>query len=185
MDEISESINPEKHALGRRLKGIRESLSWTLGELSQATKQIDPEKEGVSKVSISRYENGDSFPGYREIKLLAQACGISISFLFYGDVPDPYAGWEFSLDSYLQSVIRDVLIDEGLIEGESRSQKEHKKTLALRAIRDRRGPIDLDALDDEDKRESATMEKERPNLLEKLAQAADALPVKRPVKKKT
>lgn len=71
MDEISESVNPEKHALGRRLKGLRENFSWTLSEISQATKQIDPEKEGVSKVSISRYENGDSFPGYREIKLLA------------------------------------------------------------------------------------------------------------------
>lgn len=182
MDEISDSINPEKHALGRRLKGLRESFSWTLGELSQATKQMDPEKEGISKVSISRYENGDSFPGYREIKLLAQALGVSITFLFYGDVPDPYAGYEFSLDEYLRNVIRDVLIEEGVIEGESRADRERKKTLAIRALGDRRETIDLGQLDPEDQREHAAMKKRAWEQLEKAAKEFDAAPPKRALK---
>ena len=184
MDEISESINPEKHALGRRLKGLRETFTWTLGELSQATKHIDPEKEGVSKVSISRYENGDSFPGYREIKLLAQAFGVSITFLFYGDAPDPYAGWEFSLDEYLRSVIRDVLIDEGLVEGESRAQKEHKKMMALRAITKRREPLDISELDAEDRAEFEQNQRDIPKKLDELARQADQIS-KTPTKKKS
>lgn len=183
MDEVAESINPEKHALGRRLKGLRESLTWTLGELSQATKQIDPDKEGVSKVSISRYENGDSFPGYREIKLLAQAFGVSISFVFYGDVPDPYAGWEFSLDEYLKSVIRDVLIDEGLIEGESRSQRERKKTRAMRMLNDRLSPFDPSQLDADDVAESDRLQKAARQAIQTEASAIDKAPSKRPPKK--
>lgn len=184
MDEISESINPEKHALGRRLKGLRESIGWTLAELSQATKQMDPEKEGVSKVSISRYENGDSFPGYREIRLLAQAFGVSITFLFYGDMPDPYAGWEFSLDEYLRSVIRDTLIDEGLIEGESRAQREDKKSRALRLLNTMREPFDESQFDKEDLAEKkATKAKQWANL-EKLAKQVDQAGKKQPPKTK-
>ncbi|MDO8774833.1 MAG: helix-turn-helix transcriptional regulator [Burkholderiaceae bacterium] len=182
MDDTSDSTSQEKHALGRRLKGLRESISWTLGELSQATKQMDPDKEGVSKVSISRYENGDSFPGYREIRLLAQAFGVSITFLFYGDAPDPYAGWEFSLDEYLRSVILDVLIDEGVIEGESRAQKENKKMRALRALQSRRAPIEVSELDPEDKIQHEELKKREWEKLGKLAEEVDKGLSKRPLK---
>jgi transcriptional regulator with XRE-family HTH domain len=174
LDKHSDPINPEKHALGRRLKGLRESFSWTLGELSQATKHIDPDKEGVSKVSISRYENGDSFPGYREIKLIAQAFGVSITFLFYGDAPDPYAGWEFSLDEYLRSVIKDVLIEEGLIEGESRAQKENKKMKALRSLNLLREPFDPSLLDPEDLAMAEQYKKDAFDQLEQLAKQVDS-----------
>ena len=170
MDEINEAANPEKKALSRRLKGLRESFSWTLTELSQATKQVDPEKEGISKVSISRYENSDSYPGYREIRLLAQAFGVSVSFLFYGDVPDPYAGWEFSLDEYLRSVIKDVLIEEGLVEGESRAQKDHKKSLAIRAINMRREPFELTPAEE---KESESLRNSSLNKLADLAKQVD------------
>lgn len=178
MDEINDAINPEKKALSRRLKGLRESFSWTLTELSLATKQMDPEKEGISKVSISRYENGDSYPGYREMRLLAQAFGVSITFLFYGDVPDPYAGWEFSLDEYLRSVIKDVLIEEGLVEGESRSQREHKKSLAIRALNMRREPFELSA---EEQNESNTL---RSAALEKLGDMAKEIDKASAIKRK-
>lgn len=173
MDEAEESINPEKKALAKRLKGLRESQHWTLGELSQATRQIDPAGEGISKVSISRYENADSFPGYRELKILAQAFGVSVTFLFYGDAPDPYSGWEFSLDEYLRSVIRDVLIDEGLIEGESRAQREHKKTRAMRAIQARLGPIAPDQDDPEDLAESERLQEKARKKLEEFVREED------------
>ena len=119
MNEIDDAINPDKKALSLRLKGLREKFSWTLSELSKTTTQVDQLGDGVSKVSLSRYENGDSYPGYREIKLIAQAFGVSVIYLFYGDVPDPYGGsQELSLDEYLRSVIKEVLIEEGVIEGE-------------------------------------------------------------------
>ncbi len=184
MDDIDDAINPEKHALGRRLKGLRESYTWTLSDLSFATKQVDPDKEGVSKVSISRYENGDSYPGYREIRLLAQAFGVSITFLFYGDVPDPYAGWEFSLDSYLRSVIMDVLIDEGVIEGESRSQREHKKSRALRALTLRRSEqvTNAEKPDKDDLKEGARLKREAWERIAKGAEELDKAPPKKALK---
>src|ERR1700740_1616985 len=83
-----DSNEAEKAEVGRRIKQQRERHRWTLDELSQATKQIDPQQQGVSKVSISRYENADSYPGYREIKLIAQALGEPITHFFYGDRPD-------------------------------------------------------------------------------------------------
>ncbi|WP_157982606.1 helix-turn-helix domain-containing protein [Simplicispira lacusdiani] len=168
MNEADDLINPDKKALGARLRKLRESFSWTLGELSEATKHLDPTGDGISKVSISRYENGDSYPGYREIKLLAQAFAVPVSSLFYGDIPDPYAGWEMSLDDYLRSVIKSVLIEEGLIKGESRADREQKQMLALRAIQGRRRPIVLESLDEEDKAERTRLDEKAQSELEEL-----------------
>jgi len=43
----------DKEEVGRRIKRARERHHWTLDELSQATRQIDSQQAGVSKVSIS------------------------------------------------------------------------------------------------------------------------------------
>ncbi|MFY3382807.1 helix-turn-helix domain-containing protein [Paracidovorax sp. MALMAid1276] len=174
MNDADDLINPDKKALGARLKKLREGFSWTLGELSEATKHLDPTGDGISKVSISRYENGDSYPGYRELKLIAQVFAVPVSSLFYGDIPDPYAGWEMSLDDYLRSVIKSVLIEEGVIEGESRASREQKQVLALRAIQARRRPISLETLDDEDKAEHARLKKDGWKKIEQLAKEVDA-----------
>lgn len=139
MSDIDQPDNPEKDELALRLKEVREHLNLTLSQASEATKQIDVRGEGVSKVSISRYENGGSFPGYRELRLLAQTYGVAVSFLFYGDRPDPFAGWDFSLDQFLSDLIDDRLIEHGLIEGESRREREIRKMMALGAINRRRG----------------------------------------------
>jgi len=181
--EVSDSSNPDKEALGDRLRKLREGLSWTLGDLSEVTKHIDPSGDGVSKVSISRYENGDSFPGYREIKLLAQSFAVPVASLFYGDVPDPYSNGELSLDDYLRGVIKSVLIEEGLVEGESRYDREHKQMLLLRSIQTRRKTISYKAKDDaEDKVERARLKKLADAELEHLAQEADKLFTKKPQK---
>ncbi len=134
----SDLPDPDKLEVGRRIKQQRERHRWTLDELSQATKQIDPQQAGVSKVSISRYENADSYPGYREIKLIAQALGEPITSFFYGDRPDPFSGWHLSLDDYLRHIIKDVLIEEGLVPGVSISDKEFQKTEAMAAVNQRR-----------------------------------------------
>lgn len=180
MNEADDLINPDKKALGARLRKLRESFSWTLSELSEATKHLDPTSDGISKVSISRYENGDSYPGYREIKLLAQAFAVPVSSLFYGDIPDPYAGWEMSLDDYLRSVIKSVLIEEGLVKGESRADREQKQMLALRAIQVRRRPITLESLDEEDKAERARLDEKAQSELEELSKKLSRPPKPKP-----
>jgi transcriptional regulator with XRE-family HTH domain len=134
----SEQDDTEKAEVGRRIKQQRERHRWTLDELSQATKQIDPQQQGVSKVSISRYENADSYPGYREIKLIAQALSEPISHFFYGDLPDPHSGWRMSLDDYLRHIIKDVLIEEGVLPGQTMRDKELHKIDAQRAVNSRR-----------------------------------------------
>lgn len=177
MNEIDDAINPDKKALSLRLKGLREKFSWTLSELSQTTTQVDPLGDGVSKVSLSRYENGDSYPGYREIKLIAQAFGVSVSYLFYGDVPDPYGGsQELSLDEYLRSVIKEVLIEEGVIEGESKSDRYRRKRQAQLAISSRIRPIDKAKFDDEDRAEGANFQKKDWETLKKLAEEVTTAP---------
>lgn len=170
----TDDFNTDKKALGARLKKLREGFSWTLGELSEATKQLDPTGDGISKVSVSRYENGDSYPGYREIKLLAQAFAVPVSSLFYGDIPDPYAGWEMSLDDYLRSVIKSVLIEEGVIEGESRADREQKQMLALRAIQGRRRAIIVEAPDEEEKAERARLDQKSKAELEEMTRKLSA-----------
>ncbi len=128
----------DKLEVGRRIKQHRERHRWTLDELSQATKHVDPQHAGVSKVSISRYENADSYPGYREIKLIAQALGEPITHFFYGDRPDPFSGWHMSLDDYLRHIIKDVLIEEGLVAGQSILDKESQKMHAMADVNLRR-----------------------------------------------
>lgn len=170
MNEIDDAINPDKKALALRLKGLREKFSWTLSELSQTTAQVDPLGDGVSKVSISRYENGDSYPGYREIKLIAQAFGVSVSYLFYGDVPDPYGGsQELSLDEYLRSVIKEVLIEEGIIDGVSKNDRFRRKRQAQLSIISRLTPVDKAKFDEADRAEEASFQKKHLEELENLA----------------
>ena len=167
MSDIDDANNPEKQALGKRLRGLRDSFGWTLEEVSQATKQADPQNEGVSKVSISRYENGDSYPGYREIKLLSQALGSTVAFVFYGDMPDPYSGFELSLDEYFQNLIKDALIDHGLIKGVSSRQRQTQKAIALQTLQGHRRPFTLEG---KDAAESAVLKQSREDRLDRLAE---------------
>ena len=141
MSDTNNHNEIEKQALGKRIRGLRDGYGWTLDELSQRTKQVDLDGEGVSKVSISRYENGDSVPGYREIKLLSQALATTVTNLFYGESPDPYSPWHITLDDYLRNLIKDVLIDHKLIEGVSQRELLQRKAMLVQAIEESRRPI--------------------------------------------
>lgn len=139
--ERDSSSDSDKLEVGKKIRHVRDNFDWTLDELSEATKQIDPEGVGVSKVSISRYENGDSYPGYREIKLIALTLGCPVSYFFYGEKPDPYGDWHMSLDEYLRSIVRDELIEAGLVQGKSMREKESDKRQAMRTVAFRRKPL--------------------------------------------
>lgn len=164
---IDSDVNDtEKMELGKRIKRLREDHIYTLEQLSQITKDIDPLGVGISKVSISRYENGDSYPGYREIRLIAQAFAMPITTFFYGDKPDPFGEWNMSLDEYLRHIIRDELMENGLIEGRSISQREYDKTVLMRDVNLRRRLIKPDSNPDERKWQKEQQEKMRGKLLD-------------------
>jgi transcriptional regulator with XRE-family HTH domain len=158
----------DKLEVGKRIKHLREEYDWTLDELSQATKHIDHFKVGVSKVSISRYENGDTYPGYREIKLIALALAKSVNYFFYGDRPDPYSGWTMSLDEYLRFIIKDVLIEEGLIEGATIRDEEIQKMRAMQGLSGRRKRFKPDP----DPAAQAEVERKRAAAFEELLKSA-------------
>ena len=65
---------PELIKLGRRLRSLRKSRSWTLGELSQ---RVD-----ISEAYLSRIESGDRQPSLAVLINLAQAYGTTLPELF-------------------------------------------------------------------------------------------------------
>ena len=140
-EDAAPIASDEKADVGRKIRRVRDDFGFTLDQLSEATKQIDSAGAGVSKVSISRYENGDSYPGYRELKLIALAMGTPITFFFYGDSPDPYGDWNVSLDEFLRGIVRDELREAGLIPGVSMRQKDREKMQAMQDVAARRRPF--------------------------------------------
>lgn len=70
----SNTLQPELLKLGRRLRILRKSYSWTLSELSQ---QVD-----VSEAYLSRIESGDRQPSLAVLINLAQAYGTTLPELF-------------------------------------------------------------------------------------------------------
>ncbi|MFZ6675253.1 helix-turn-helix domain-containing protein [Undibacterium sp. Xuan67W] len=94
---------------GLRIRRFRTSLTLTLDELSELTKMADPEGAGVSKVAISRYENADSLPGYREIKLLSHAMGVSITRFFYDD-EDPFGAVRPTIEEIVKEMVKQEMM---------------------------------------------------------------------------
>ena len=60
--------------LGANVRKLREERGWTQAELSRRT--------GIDTKSISRYENGQSFPSAELIDKIALAFGVKVSALF-------------------------------------------------------------------------------------------------------
>lgn len=105
-----------------RVKFMRSNLGLTLKALSLVTKVVDPRQQGISTVSISRYESGAE-PGMRELKLLSLAFHRPISYLVYGDPDDPMhhsgqtiASLDLLIDDMVSSTVYSILRDKGLIE---------------------------------------------------------------------
>ena len=65
---------PELIKLGRRLRSLRKSRSWTLGELSQ---RVD-----ISEAYLSRIESSDRQPSLAVLINIAQAYGTTLPELF-------------------------------------------------------------------------------------------------------
>lgn len=77
---VSESSS-EVYVVGRRLRSRREELGWTLEKVGVLI-GID---ESASRARISRYELGTHEPPVKTARLLAQALGLPLAYLYCDD----------------------------------------------------------------------------------------------------
>jgi len=103
----------------KRLKTARQSRELTLEQLSALTKEVDPSGTGVSRVALSRYENGSTLPGLRELRLISFAVRRPLSVLVYGQRTDPMSSYRLELEMRIMEVVMDSVTAEGLLKGES------------------------------------------------------------------
>ncbi len=101
--------------VAQRLKAVRQQRDLTLEQLSSLTKEIDPTGDGVSRVALSRYENGATLPGLRELRLISFATRRPLSFLIYGQRTDPMSSYKLELEMRIIDTVMDSVVADGLI----------------------------------------------------------------------
>ena len=78
---------PPEAAISERLKYARSELSLSVEALARLTKRCDlAEAKGVSPSSLLRYENAESLPGARELRLLCEALEVPAQWLLMGQI---------------------------------------------------------------------------------------------------
>ncbi|CAN7253672.1 helix-turn-helix domain-containing protein [Acidovorax sp. LjRoot74] len=97
------------------LKHARAHHDLTLEQLSRLTKEIDPAGTGVSRVALSRYENGASLPGLRELRLISFATRRPLALLFYGERTDPMSSYRLELEMRITDIVMGQVDAQGLI----------------------------------------------------------------------
>ncbi len=111
---ISMKNSVTNQILGANIRKLREAKEWTQAELSRRT--------GIDTKSISRYENGQSFPSAELIDRIAIAFGVKVSVLFEEDDREDYRKVEVTaenigrlsadiLEKHSTSYFRDVVND--------------------------------------------------------------------------
>lgn len=110
------TLAEENIEFGKRIKSHRQHLELTLDEFSRLTKLIDPNGEGISRVSLSRYENGTYAPGLRELKILSQSLRCPLSSLVYGDSYDPMNFFDPTIEEAIDAHVMKILVGQGLLE---------------------------------------------------------------------
>lgn len=74
---------PEK-GLGERLRSAREQSGLSQLGLSELTKKLDPEGQGISRTVLTGYEKGTFLPGTRELRVLFDSLQLTPNFLILG-----------------------------------------------------------------------------------------------------
>ncbi len=82
VDQIS--LTPEK-MLGERLREAREKSGLSQQGLSDLTRKLDPEKQGISRTVLTGYEKGKFLPGTRELRVLHDALDLTPNYLVLGE----------------------------------------------------------------------------------------------------
>lgn len=113
------------------LKSARSHHDLTLEQLSRLTKEIDPAGAGVSRVALSRYENGASLPGLRELRLISFATRRPLALLFYGERTDPMSSYRLELEMRITDVVMGQVDAQGLIKEVAEQDPEDENFKSL------------------------------------------------------
>lgn len=127
----------DNNTFAETLKLGRRKRDLTLDELSKLTKEIDPKKEGISRVALSRYETEASLPGLRELRLLSFALRFPLSFLVYQEHMDPMLNYRTSLEMRINEMVFDTTLADGVIKEEwvSEPAKEESYLTLLDSVK--------------------------------------------------
>lgn len=79
--------SPESR-FGERARYARNELGFKVEALSRLTREYDALGNGLSPTSIARYESGESLPGVRELRILAESLDVPLNWLIYGDATE-------------------------------------------------------------------------------------------------
>lgn len=115
----------------RMLKRRRQKLDLTLDQLSALSKEIDPKGEGVSRMTLSRYETGATLPGLRELRILSFSLRTPLALLAYEDREDPMTSYRMNLEMRITETVMGMITTEGLIKGEEGQEPISDEFLAL------------------------------------------------------
>lgn len=129
----------ENIEFGDNLKRARQVRNLTLDALSRLTKLVDPNGEGVSRVSLSRYENGTNAPGLRELKILSQSLKFPLSLFVYGDSQDPMCFVTPSLEDVISEIVMDVLVAQKVVKGNMSQDPESGEAYSVLLEKARNG----------------------------------------------
>lgn len=113
---IDDSEYFDDDGFARHLKSARQRHDLTLEQLSRLTKEVDPTGTGISRVALSRYENGASLPGLRELRLISFATRRPLAFLFYGERTDPMSSYRLELEMRIIDTVMGQVDAKGLIQ---------------------------------------------------------------------
>jgi transcriptional regulator with XRE-family HTH domain len=104
---------------GGRLKIIRQLMKLTLDQFSLLTKEIDPKGEGISKMTLSRYETSATLPGLRELVVLSFATRKPVAVLLYGERDDPMSSYKLTLEMHITETVNMMVRADGVIKEEN------------------------------------------------------------------
>lgn len=85
----------------------------------------------MSRVALSRYENGASLPGLRELRLISFATRRPLAFLFYGERTDPMSSYRLELEMRITDIVMGQVDAQGLIKEVSEQVPEDDAFKAL------------------------------------------------------
>ncbi|APZ49073.1 hypothetical protein BW721_04890 [Jeotgalibaca sp. PTS2502] len=90
-------MKPDLRKVGRRIFDIRTKLDLTQTEFGE---MVDGAKKGI----VSRWESGLNLPNRKRLDIIADAGGISVDELLYGDIGEYAATF---LDTFIEDLIKD------------------------------------------------------------------------------
>lgn len=121
----------DNEPFSRTLKSARNRHGLTLDQLSALTKEIDPKAEGVSKMTLSRYETGSTLPGLRELKILSFALRVPLAMFAYEQREDPMTSYRLNLEMRITDTVMDMIKAEGIIKDSDTQEPDTPEYRAL------------------------------------------------------